>query len=405
MQAWIDTAAGDLHNRGMAQMLVTQQQQMDELVERLAGEPMVGFDTEFHSERTYVPKLMLLQLAAGDDVWLVDPLAGVDLRPLIEAMCRPGLLLIGHALKNDLRILWLHFGLLPTLVFDTQIAAAFLGHGLQAGLGALLHQVLGVHQPKGEQMADWSQRPLPDRLQGYAAGDVAHLLRLHQVLTDELRARQRDGWVQEECRCLCQPSRYERDPESTWQRVAGNRKLDPREAGVLLALVAEREQIAQQEDLVPHFLLTDEVLQLLARHAPRNRKELEMDRRFQQRGVQRYLARWAQAIAVGLENPVKRVAARPPPPPEIETVAALMMLLVSDLATREGIAPSLLLKRDALIQALREQPQDTASFAELAGLHGWRAVLLADPLWRLSQGQLHITCQPGGSGGFSLVIA
>ena len=152
--------------------IITTELQLQALVDALNRADLVGFDTEFHSERTYVPRLMLLQFATHDGIWLVDPLAEIDLKPLVQALRRPDLTVIGHALRNDLRILWLQFNLLPQRVFDTQIAAAFLGHGLQIGLAGLLQTALGVHQPKGDQMADWSKRPLPERMAGYAAGDL-----------------------------------------------------------------------------------------------------------------------------------------------------------------------------------------------------------------------------------------
>lgn len=378
--------------------IVTTQAQVDALIAALAVEDDVAFDTEFHSERTYVPRLMLMQLATRSRVWLVDPLAAVNLQPLFDAMSRPGLTVVGHALKNDLRIAWLQFSRVPVLAFDTQVAAAFLGHGLQAGLGTLLHNALGVHQPKGDQMADWSQRPLPDRLLGYAAGDVANLLRLYDLLRDELSALGRLDWVQEECHELTDSTRYVRDPELAWQRVAGSRRMEPREAGVLHALAAEREMIAAEEDLVPHFLVPDDVLLQLARHAPRQRKDLESDRRFNHRAVQRYGTRFLDAIGRGLESPMQRPASRPPPSPEIEAVAALMMLLVGDIAWRNTLAPQLLVKRDTLVNALRAPLASVADFATAADLDGWRADLLAEPLWRLLTGDLLVTCRHGAEG-------
>jgi ribonuclease D len=388
----------------MTRPVSTTQPQIDELIAALATEDAVAFDTEFHSERTYIPRLMLMQFATRDRIWLVDPLAPIDLRPLLDAMARPGLTVVGHALKNDLRIAWLQFSKVPTRVFDTQVAAAFLGHGLQAGLGNLLHNTLGVHQPKGDQMADWSQRPLPDRLLGYAAGDVAHLLRLHDLLRDELEALGRLAWVEQECHELCDPTRYSRDPDLAWQRVAGSRRMDPREAGVLQALAAEREILALEEDVVPHFLLPDDVLLLLARHAPRARKDLEGDRRFNHRAVLRHGPRWLEAIGRGLELPQHRPTARPPPGPELEAVAALMMLLVVDIANRNSLAPQLLVKRDTLLEALRLLPETSETFGEAAELQGWRAELLVGPLWSLLNGGLRVTCLRDGPSGFRLAF-
>lgn len=386
----------------LPQVMVTSQAGLSTLIAHIDRADRVGFDTEFHSERTYIPRLMLLQFATSEGVWLVDPLADVDLRPLVEALQRPGLLVIGHALKNDLRILWLQFGILPALVFDTQIAASFLGHGLQIGLSGLLQSVLGVHQPKGDQMADWSKRPLPDRLAGYAAGDVSNLLAMHDDLCAQLDKLGRLAWVAEECALLTEPGPYIRDPEAAFQRVAGGRRMDAKEAGVVKALAVEREVIAQEEDLVPHFLLPDETLHVLAKVAPRKRGELEGDRRLSHRAVYRYAERWLAAIARGLEEPHHRAPGRPPPSWETEAVAALLMLQVNDIAVRQDLAPQLLVKRDAVLNAVREP---LASAEELAGaleLHGWRAELLVDPLWRLLEGRIAVRCQAAAKSGFRL---
>jgi ribonuclease D len=372
--------------------LLTTAAELRSVVLAVQRSPLVAFDTEFHSERTYKPQLMLVQVATAEGIWLLDPLT-IDLRPLMEAMA--GRLVVGHALKNDLRIVWLNYGLLFPQVFDTQIAASLLGYGLQIGLSGLLLQTLGVHQPKGEQMSDWSQRPLPDKLRGYAAGDVANLLPLYDQLHGRLSERNRLAWLQEECAELAHPERYERDPDEVWLRVSGARKLSPKEAGVLAALAAERERLALEEDMVPHFLMPDDTLLALAKTAPRHKREIEGDRRLQQRGVQRYAARWVEAVERGLKQPIQREASRPPPPAELEPVVSLALLVVGDIAQREAVAQGLLVKRDQLTEALREPRADADALAEAAGLHGWRRDLLAQPLWQLVAGKLGVRCGPG----------
>lgn len=381
------------------QPLIATPPQLDHLIAALGRTDLVAFDTEFHSERTYIPKLMLLQFATDQGLWLVDPLARLDLQPLMEALRRPGLTVVGHALRNDLRILWLQFGVLPAQVFDTQVAAAFLGHGLQIGLAGLLQSVLGVHQSKGDQMADWSRRPLPERMAGYAAGDVAHLLELHKRLQAELTRRGRAAWVAEECAVLTDGNVYVRDADAAFQRVAGGRRMDAREAGLLRALAVEREAIAQEEDLVPHFLLPDETLHILARLAPKHRQELEGDRRLTHRTVQRYADRWLQAVARGLSEPFQRPAGRPPPSWELEAVAALLMLLVNDIALKQNIAPQMLVKRDAVLNAVREPHATPEAWAEALELKGWRAELLVGPLWQLLNGDLAVRCKQNQVSG------
>ena len=337
-------------------------------------------------------------------MWLIDPLS-LDLQPVIELLARPGRLVIGHAVRNDLRILWQVYGVRFGMVLDTQVAGAFLGHGLQIGLGPLLHRELGIKLAKGEQMADWSQRPLPEKLKTYAAGDVLYLATLWQQMADRLHQTGRLAWVEQECRELSEPTQFDRDPDQAGDRVSGARRLDPREAGIVYALAAERERLAQQEDVVPHFLLPDEMLLALAKAQPRTVRDLQGDRRLQQRGVHRHGQRWIDAIAVGLRNPVHRAPSRAPPPPELEAVAALAMLQLSDLANREQVAPQLLLKRDTLLNALQDQPDSADVLAEACGLHGWRRELVLEPLWQFLAGKVQARCVGSSESGFRLTFS
>ncbi|MBI5608516.1 MAG: ribonuclease D [Deltaproteobacteria bacterium] len=381
--------------------LVDTEAALTALIAELASAPLLAFDTEFHSERTYTPRLMLLQVAIPGKIWLVDPLA-LSLEPLVVEMARPGRTVIGHALRNDLRILWQVYGLGLIEVFDTQVAAAFLGHGLQVGLGHLLQRVLHLHLPKGEQMANWGQRPLPDKLKIYAAGDVEHLFALHAALRDELVALERLDWVQAECAGLCSTGQYVRDPALAGERLAGAKRLEPREAGVVYALAALREKMAQDEDVVPHFLLPDDVLMTLAKLAPKHARDIHGDRRLQQRVVQRFAQAWVDAVAAGLQQPVYRAPGRPPPPPELDAVATLGMLLVGELAQKHRIAAPLLAKRDVLLDALREQPDSLEAFCDHAALSGWRRQLVGEPLWRFVRGDQDVRCVADAETGFRL---
>ncbi len=381
--------------------LIDTETALSDMIAELATASVLAFDTEFHSERTYTPRLMLLQVAIPGKIWLVDPLA-LNLAPLVVEMARPGRTVIGHALRNDLRILWQVYNLGLVQVFDTQVAAAFLGHGLQVGLGHLLQRVLHLHLPKGEQMANWGQRPLPDKLKIYAAGDVEHLFAVHEALQGELAELGRLEWVQAECAGLCATGQYTRDPALAGDRLAGAKRLEPREAGVVYALATLREKMAQDEDVVPHFLLPDDVLLSLAKLAPKHPREIHGDRRLQQRVVQRFAQAWVDAVAVGLQNPVQRAPGRAPPPPELDAVATLGMLLVGELAQKHRIAAPLLAKRDVLLDALREAPDTLDAFCLHAGMDGWRRQLVAEPLWRFVRGDQDVRCVTDAETAFRL---
>lgn len=363
-----------------------------DLVERLTHAGRVGLDTEFHGERSFYPQLMLVQLATEDAIYLIDPLAELDLKPLFEVLARPQPLVIGHALHNDLEIVFLRYGLLLEGVFDTQIAGSFLGHGLQAGLSNLLRAVLHVRLAKDGQMGDWSRRPLPRRQLSYAADDVRHLLALHDNMQADLQQRGRAGWAAEECAALFAEGRYGRDPMQAWRRVSGARGLKPREAGILVELAAERDRMAAELDRVVHHVLSDDLLIALCRAAPRDHNALHGDRRFRNRTLHRYADRLVAAVVRGSEQPLERPRGRKPPSPGVEAAAALIMMVVGELADREDLAPPLLLRRKDLQRALADGVTSQEELAEALNLRGWRKALLADLVWEMWTGQRAARC-------------
>ena len=379
---------------------VDSQPKVDELTERLRKAERVALDTEFHGERSYTPHLMLVQLATEDGLWLVDPTAEVDLKGLFEVLASGGPQVVGHALHNDLEILALRYDVVMQRVFDTQVAASFLGYGLQIGLVNLIDELFEVRLPKGAQMADWSQRPLPERQRKYAANDVRYLLEAQNQLVDALESRDRLSWASEECQGLSDGNRYGRDPALVYRRVSGFRKLRSVEAGVLVELAAERERLAAKLDVVPHFLISDDSLVAMARRKPRSMHDVKGDRRLNHRNIAKFQDRWFAAVARGLEKPLPRPAPRPAVTPGMEATAALSMLVVNELADRERLAPQLLLKRKDMVRVLQDGFETQDELLEALSLCGWRRQLLGDLLWSLLRGRVQITCSHHRERGY-----
>ncbi len=383
---------------------VASQLDLEQLIADLQGQERVAIDTEFHGERSYIPHLMLVQVGTEEDIWLVDPLADVDLTPLFEFLAQPTPLVIGHALHNDLEIIFLKYGVLMQGVFDTQVAASFLGYGLQIGLTSLLRDVADVRLPKGAQMADWSRRPLPQRQVTYAANDVRYLPAAHHVLATELARRGRTEWVAEECLPLGAQRRYERNSKLAYRKVSGYRKLRPLEGGVLVELAAERDRLASECDTVPHFLVSDDVLMTLARRLPASRDDLNGNRRLNNRNVHRYADVWVDAVKRGRKTPLERPPARPPMTPGMDAASALIMLMVNEVADRESLAPQLLLRRKLVQVALQHTFTSQEDLVSIFGLSGWRRELLGDLVWELLDGRMNVACERDEKGALGVVF-
>jgi ribonuclease D len=242
-----------------------------EVVELLAAEDVYGLDTEFHRERTYFARLALLQLSWRGGVAVVDPLA-VDVSPLRTVLDGPGTCVM-HAAVQDLEILARTCGSVPSVLFDTQVAAGFLGYS-SVGLGGLVQAELGVKLPKADRLTDWMARPLGEDAIAYAASDVVHLHDLYDRLTEQLEARGRLGWAAAECEILRQRSTASQDPERAWWKIKEARSLRGRAAAVAQALAAWRERRAVELDRPVRFILPDLALVSMAHRPPRSEADL-----------------------------------------------------------------------------------------------------------------------------------
>jgi len=213
-----------------------------EVVKILVDEPAYGLDTEFLSEHTYWPRLCLVQLSWSHGIALVDPFA-CDVRALAEVLQAPATM-VTHAGASDLPILDRAIGARPAGLFDTQLAAGFVGLG-SPSLGSLVSVLLGVRLDKSEQLADWSTRPMKDSLKRYAAADVQHLLPLTLELQHRLTELGRERWAATECEILRTSAPRVNDPDTAWWRVKGASSMRGEKAKVAQALAGWRERRAQ----------------------------------------------------------------------------------------------------------------------------------------------------------------
>src|SRR2546423_1814107 len=202
--------------------MIDQPDQLADLVHRLQGVERYAIDTEFHRERTYWPKLALIQLAWQGNVELIDPFA-VDVAPLAQLLASDAVA-IAHAADQDLEVLDRACGRGPAKLFDTQLAAGFLGFS-SPSLTSLAEKLLEIRLPKGDRLTDWSRRPLTDAQLEYAAADVLHLEALADRVCEQLEQRGRRAWAEQECDAVIQRPRGPVDPDVAWWRLRGSRQL------------------------------------------------------------------------------------------------------------------------------------------------------------------------------------
>ncbi len=351
---------------------------------------MVAVDTEFHREKSYFAKLALVQIAAGDEVFLIDPLR-VDISGL-KAVFESDTEVIFHAAAQDLEILRRRVGAIPRRLFDTQIAAGFLGYS-SASLASLLEVFLGVTLDKSDRLSDWMARPLESKQLHYAAQDVVYLASLRDVLLAELGSLGRVGWLEEEMRAYASQDFYAAtDPDRAWSKIREVRALKGRAKHIAIAIAAWREEKAIELDLPVRFVLGDLAIATIAQAAPKRIGDLRNIR-----GVD------ARHLSGGADNEIIKVVAHamesepcdeklPPTPEAIDVPSGAATLLVTWLSSRARslkIDPNLLGSR-ADINAIYGGMPD----AKLA--RGWRQEAVGDYIERIIAGEIALALTPEG---------
>ena len=239
-------------------------------------------DTEFLRERTYYPKLCLIQLAIPSDqeanAVLVDPLDNqLDLSPLYELFSNSNVVKVFHAARQDLEIFFHDKNIIPNPLFDTQLAAMVCGFGEQVGYETLVRSICKVNLDKSSRFTDWSLRPLSDSQKDYALADVTHLRQIYEYLKSELKQNKREAWVQEELNILKNPETYITRPNEAWKRIK-IRSNSSKFLGIVSKLAEFREKYAQQNDIPRNRVFKDDALMEIASLKPKSFDELSRSR-------------------------------------------------------------------------------------------------------------------------------
>lgn len=342
------------------------------------SESCVALDIESNGFHRYPERICLVQLATGGNIFLIDPLAFENIAPLGELLACPSVEKMFHAASHDIRSLdrdW-HFQVTP--LFDTSIAAAFVGHR-SLGLASLLKECLGVDIPKSKrlQRADWTNRPISAELRNYAAADVRHLHRLASILRERLDELGRTEWVREECERLANVKYVPPDVGAAFLTVKGSRDLDGRGLAVLRSLHGFREREARSRDRPPFKIFSDAVLVTLAANQDCDLSEVK--------GIGRYaFGRRAsgvrKAIREGLDaTPVRRSRHRGEDRPRVGTgerkAARERLRLLKqwrlELAMTLNLDPGLLWPAKSL-ERISANPSHIASELHDPGVRHWQ---------------------------------
>lgn len=368
-------------------MYISTYEELSAFCERAARFNAIAVDTEFLRERTYHPRLCLVQVATPDECVVIDVIAIDNLAPLAILMRDEGTVKVFHACSQDMEVLNYTLGALPAPIFDTQIAAAFLGERMQTSYNGMVHAFCGVTLPKSESLTDWSRRPLTPEQIEYALDDVRYLIKAYDVIMERLDESGRASWVLDEIKPLTDRSHYVVDRRVAFKRIKRVNSLTRRQLAVARELAAWREARAEYSNIPRKWLMSDEVLIALSKRPPHDAASLRRVRGTEQLS-DADVAGALSVIARGESCPADKypfiARTHKPASPELESVIDLMYALIRLVGERSGVATAMIASRDDLVDYV-DRPQDSPL------REGWRFELVGTLIDDLLNGDIGLT--------------
>ena len=367
---------------------------IEQFCRKLSNCEFITIDTEFLREKTYYPKLCLVQISGPDkDAKAIDPLIeNIDLSPLFDLLKNEKIIKVFHAGRQDLEIFYNLMDVVPTPIFDTQIAAMVCGYGDSIGYEKLIKSITGSKIDKSFQFTDWSVRPLSDKQLTYALGDVTHLCDAYIHLRDILDKHKRTEWVMQEDKIICNPKTYENDPYDAWKRI-NIRSPKAKDLAILRELAALREQYAQKRNIPKTWVIKDEVLANIARQAPKDKKQLIKIRNISKDAVEGKLG---EQILKAIEKALSSPRAKWPVPEEKRhlnqsesVIVDVLKMLLKIVSTEHGVAAKIIASSTDLEDiALNDE-------ADVPALKGWRNEIFGNDAIAIKHGKLAIGLKNG----------
>ena len=369
--------------------LLTENAELVAVCERFCQHEFVTVDTEFLRETTFWPQVCVIQVASPEEAIAIDALAeGIDLTPFLSLMANPNIVKVFHAARQDIEIIWRLARLIPTPLFDTQVAAMVCGFGEQASYLELVKAITRANIDKLSRFTDWSRRPLSEAQIEYAIADVTHLRDVYVELHKRLKRSNRLDWLVDEMQILSSPATYEQHPMNAWERLR-HKIRKPRDLAVLMELAAWREIEAQSRDVPRSRVLKDDILLEVVQSAPRSIDSLGNLRSFP-KGMER--SRTGADIVAAIERGLAR---DPAEIPKIErskrganaATVELLKVLLRQVSDETGVAAKLIATADDLEAIAADDVTDTQT------LKGWRRAIFGEKALKLKAGRLALAVE------------
>ncbi|MFC1476509.1 ribonuclease D [Fibrobacterota bacterium] len=381
----------------MLPKIINTEENLHTLINLALHKKNVAVDTEFVWERTYYPKLGIVQIGfSKNECFLIDAVVLKDISPLGKLISDSNVTKILHDAHQDLAILRKATGSFPKNIFDTQYAAGFIGESISISLRQLVHQLIGVNLSKTETRTNWMRRPLSRRQVDYALNDVRYLPSVMQKTVSRVSNNGIKEWLLEDLGELDNPDLYrERDTFIQIRRIKGTKRFTPREMAVLFELVDWREREARAQDRPREHIVTDRTLTSITRNKPKNISELRPTKDFPERKAREYGNEMVNAVNRGLSIPPLRYHRHRKRIMDDNTLNARVdfaMAYINGMCTNRRINPATIGTRAEITEFVRDCSSKSYETHKL--LRGWRNTFIGDKLKKLLAGQHAIWLDP-----------
>lgn len=371
-------------------------QALDQFAEDCKEITWMGFDTEFIGEKRYYTLLCLIQVSCEHGYYLIDPIALENLDQFIDLLEDPKIVKITHAGDNDYRLLYSQFECIPKNVFDTQVAAGFIGHRYPMSFAKLVDAEVGVQLGKGYAVTDWAQRPMSPKQIKYALNDVIYLRELYDKICAHLDQNGRREWAFEECALMTSEDYYYRDPNHEFLNSNIARSSRTKERVFLQRLYEWRRSTAEEKNYSKEMILQSKLISQLTRGVKGGLNSMMENRRLPQSTVKRYGKLFVEMYnreATEEETTIaKSIQRGSQEDEEDDMLIELLYLIMKYRANEAEISHALVMPRNAI----KRMKQDPEARETILG-SGWRKDLLGPDFvgWLQNFDQLSLKIEGG----------
>lgn len=352
---------------------------------------MIGFDTEFVSEDCYRPQLCLIQVAAGDHLAIIDPIPADETQAFWDLLATPGRTVIAHAAREECRFCYRYTGKPIAGLFDTQLAAGFVGMEYPASLGTLVSRLVGKTLPKGETRTNWRHRPLSKEQITYALHDVTDLEEMWRKLSVMVADLGRESWLVEEEEVF-QQKVIDAETRENWRRVSGSSGLKPRQLETIRQLWLWREERARDTDTLPRRVMRDDLMVELAKRGSSDASKIRTIRGLERRGFHSHYEDIADAIQVALDTPDEDLPRKPRGSRRVVSpmLSQFLSTSIACISRQHKLAPPIVGNAEDVRELLGHELDRRDHDPTPSLLKGWRGEIVGKTFRQLLAGDLAI---------------